>query len=165
MGVLYIAIGNPLRGDDGVAHRVLELIAPGRSVTKCSVLQLTPELACEVARAETVVFIDADVSGAEPRMERVITGPLRGTPLAHSMTPAEVVFLAERLYGFTGATFVCHVPAARFEGERLSPEAERNARASATLVRALLRSKIGKLTDERYFAAGAGETGTRKDRA
>ena len=138
MGVLCIAIGNPLRGDDGVAHRVLELIAAGRAVTKCSVLQLTPELSCEVARAETVVFIDADASGAEPRMEPVVAGQCHGTPLAHSMIPAEVVYLAQRLYGFTGGVWLCHVPAARFEGEGLSEPANAHANTAASLVRAFL---------------------------
>jgi Ni,Fe-hydrogenase maturation factor len=132
MGVLYIAIGNPLRGDDGVAHRVLELLGPG--VTKLGVQQLTPELACEVAQAETVVFIDADVLAGEPRLQPV--GEPHATPLGHAMTPEEVVYLAKRLYGFAGEAFVCRVPAREFEGEELSLEAERNAHVSTALVNA-----------------------------
>jgi Ni,Fe-hydrogenase maturation factor len=135
VSVLSISIGNPLRGDDGVAHRVLDLLEPARDLIKRSVLQLTPELAYEIAQAETVVFIDADPTAREPRIEHIANRQPRGTPLAHSMTPAEVVYLAQRLYGFSGAAWVCHVPAARFECEMPSPESENNARLSATLIR------------------------------
>jgi hydrogenase maturation protease len=135
LSVLCIAVGNPWRGDDGAAHRVLELIAPAPGLTRYGVLQLTPELAAEVARVEAVLFIDADVSAEEPSVERLAFGQVRGTPLAHSMTAAEVVYLAERLYGFAGIAFTCRVPAARFDGTELSPEAEAGAVAVAAMVR------------------------------
>ena len=136
MSVLYVAIGNPLRGDDGVAHRVLALLEPGAA--KLGVHQLTPELAWEVARAEAVVFIDADVSAMEPRLEPV--GEPHASLLGHAMTPEEVVYLARGLYGFTGEAFVCRVPAEQFEGRGLSAEAEGNARVCAELIRATARA-------------------------
>jgi hypothetical protein len=48
---LYIAIGNALRGDDGMAQRALELLQPGLGSVTRTVTQLTPELAAEIALA------------------------------------------------------------------------------------------------------------------
>jgi len=51
------------------------------------------------------------------------------------MTPAEIVCLATRLFGFDGAAFVCHVPGIDFDpGEGLSAEAEANARRATQMI-------------------------------
>jgi Ni,Fe-hydrogenase maturation factor len=110
----------------------------GPEVAMRHVLQLTPELACEIAGAPVVVFVDADPHAAEPRIEPVMPYGGSGTPLGHTMSAAEVVGLAQRLYGFRGAAYLCRVPAAGFEGEGLSPHAEAGARGAAELLRALL---------------------------
>jgi hydrogenase maturation protease len=132
---LCIAVGNPLRGDDGVAHRVLDLLplAPGLKVRRAP--QLAPELSEEIARARNVVFIDADIGAGPPHIERIAPRDLRGSPLSHAMTPAEVVCLATRLFGFEGAAFVCHVPGIDFDpGEGLSAEAEANAHRATQMI-------------------------------
>jgi len=69
MKALCLAIGNSLRGDDGVAHRVAGQLGQLEDVVVSSVFQLTPELAPEVARAEIVVFVDADVNVVETTLE------------------------------------------------------------------------------------------------
>ena len=124
MKVLCIAIGNSLRGDDGVAHRVAARMEPRDEVVTCGVFQLTPETAPEVARAETVVFLDADIDAREPAIEAVNACDVRGTPLAHSMTPREIVWLAKRLYGFAGQVKLNRLPVESFDGEGLSEAAE-----------------------------------------
>ncbi len=141
MKVLCIAIGNSLRGDDGVAHRVAARLEPRDEVVTCGVFQLTPEIAPEVARAETVIFLDADVDAREPAIEPVNAGDVRGTPLAHSMTPREIVWLAERLYGFAGQAYLCRLPVESFDGEGLSPVAEAGARGALPLLRELLQEE------------------------
>jgi hydrogenase maturation protease len=135
--VVCVAMGNSLRGDDGVAQRALQLIAPGGYVRLRQVCQLTPELAAEIAitGADTVFFLDADPSSTETTLEPVETRSTRGTPLAHSMSPAEVLELTRRLYGFAGEAFLCRIPAKYFEhGERLSPQAEAGAHAAAKMI-------------------------------
>ena len=140
LAVLCIAAGNSLRGDDGAAHRVLQLLMPSSGAKLRAVQQLTPELAAEIAGMQTVIFLDADCAAAEPRVERVGLSAPGGTPLAHGMAPAEVVRLAERLYGFRGTAFVCHLPAADFDGgETLSPRAEAGARAAAGMIEVICR--------------------------
>jgi len=110
---LLIAIGNPLRRDDGVAHRVLELLGPQFDGEARSVLQLTPELAAETAGCERVVFLDADAEAAEIQIEALT--PVASSPaLTHVSTPAEIVALASALFGFTGRAVLWRIPAADF---------------------------------------------------
>lgn len=135
---LCISVGNPLRGDDGVAHRVLELLepTPGFRFLRCH--QLTPELSESIAGAKRVLFIDASLEPGPVRMERIDARLHSGTPLGHAMTANEVVALAVRLFGFRGEAFLCHVPAADFDGgEKLSAEAENNAHRAREIIEAL----------------------------
>jgi hydrogenase maturation protease len=128
---MCIAMGNVLRRDDGAAHRVLELLGNVPRITLRDVLQLTPEISDEIAMFDVVVFLDANVNPGEAKIEPLARAAGR-TPLMHSLGPAEVVRMAERLYGFRGAAFVCDIPGVDFgAGEGLSAEAERNARAAA----------------------------------
>ncbi len=135
MRTLCIAVGNLLRGDDGVAHRVLDLLEPAAGVAFLRAQQLLPELSEEIARARNVIFIDADAAAGPPHIEQIAPRELRGSPLSHSMSPAEVVCLAARLFGFDGAAFVCHVPGIDFDpGQGLSAEAEANAQRATQMI-------------------------------
>lgn len=134
---ILIAVGNTLRRDDGVAHRVLELLEPPAGVVTLACHQLTPELAEEIAPADTVIIIDADVAPGEPRLEKVEEHP--DNPLTHVVRPAELVELSRRLFSFRGNAWLCRVPGIDFgQGEGLSAEAEANARAAADLLRRFL---------------------------
>jgi Ni,Fe-hydrogenase maturation factor len=137
MKVLCIAIGNSLRGDDGVAHRIAAGIEPCEDVSVRGVLQLTPELALDVADAGTVIFIDADIDAKEAVIEPIDNGEIGGAPLVHSMRPAEVVWLARRLYGFTGQAYLCRVPVESFEGEALTETAKVGAVGALALLAAV----------------------------
>jgi hydrogenase maturation protease len=135
---LLIAIGNMLRRDDGAAHRVLDLLGPFRNCITRSCLQLAPEMAEDIAPAETVVFIDADVNPGLPSLELLTRERSASAVLSHTVSPCQLVMLARRLYGFQGAAYLCRVPGVDFgEGEGLSPEAESNAKAAAALLRGL----------------------------
>lgn len=138
MPLVVLAIGNTLRGDDGVAAHVADLLGACAGVDVRRVHQLTPELAEEVARARAVIFVDADPHVAAARVERLTPAP-RSATLTHSVTPGELVMLAERLYGFQGTGYLCHVPAENFgAGESLSEVAEAGARVAAECLRRLL---------------------------
>ena len=156
--ILCIAVGSSLRGDDNAGHRVLRLLEDAglggqsegrplevlsRKVVLRDVMQLTPELAAEIAHCGTVVFIDADPFSSDARVEPLPRNGSQRTPLTHGMTPAEVVELAERWYEFKGAAFLCRVPATRFEvGEELSEQACAAVRAAATRLQEFLLSAI-----------------------
>jgi hydrogenase maturation protease len=133
-----VAIGNTLRGDDGVAERVADLLEPRPGVKVRRMHQLTPELSDEVARAETVILVDADVEAREVYLDRIHAAPGRGT-VTHSMTPGELIAFAERLYGFHGTAYMCHIPVENFEpGEQLSALAAQGAEAAARRIMELL---------------------------
>jgi len=136
---VLIAIGNAFRRDDGAARRVLELLGPLPGVAVLEVMQLSPELAEEIAAAERVVFIDADVNPGPARLEPAGPPPASRSPLAHALHPEETLEFARRLYGFRGQAWICRVPGTDFStGEGLSKEAEANAAQAAGLIRALL---------------------------
>jgi hydrogenase maturation protease len=135
---LVIAVGNTLRGDDGVGHRVADLLSepPGMEIRR--VQQLTPELAEALARVGTVVIVDADVDARAVRLERLTAIPQRA-PIAHIVSPSELVRLAEQLYGFQGKVYLCRVPAEDFvAGAALTPVAEAGAQAAVRKILELL---------------------------
>jgi len=138
VGVLVVALGNPLRGDDGVAHEVAALLH-GFQVRHEH--QLTPELAAEMQGASTVVFLDADPAADAPSLER-IEGPSEASAaLSHSMTPATIVALAARLYHFQGDAWICRLHARDFSpGTGLSPEAAAQIDEAARLVQQLVEA-------------------------
>ena len=133
MKQLWIALGNPLRGDDGAAHHAVELASPGPDIAVRHEIQLTPELAVLIAGAGTVVFVDAAVSG-EPAIRE--TGEPDGRiGLTHHLAPESLVRLARELFGFRGRAFVCAVPGERFEpGGSLSGRARDNAGTAARML-------------------------------
>ena len=107
--VLVVGCGNDLRSDDGagrvVAHRV-QLLAEERGLTEVgvrSVVQLVPELALDIGRAQHVVFVDASID-----VDRLTVTPLAPstsaadgsrepwTPMTHHLGPAALVELARR---------------------------------------------------------------------
>jgi Ni,Fe-hydrogenase maturation factor len=106
MRTLFIAVGNPWRGDDGAAHAVLKRL----DHAECrSLVQLVPELAAEIAGFDQVVFIDADVSAATVCIES-IPDP-QASAVTHVMSTAEVVELSRTLFGFRGCALQCRIPA------------------------------------------------------
>jgi hydrogenase maturation protease len=127
---LLIGYGNPLRGDDGVGWHVADAVLDAAPATArirvITALQLTPELAEDVAAARTVVFVDA-ACDAEPGTVRVREiHPAAGPPAGftqHQFDPASLLWLAEHVFGRSPASAVLiTVGAADFPCEqRLSP--------------------------------------------
>ncbi len=136
--IILIAVGNTLRRDDGIAHRVLELLAPlPAGVTAKYVQQLTPELAEYVAAAKRVLVLDADVEASEISLRKLEphAAPPRSA-LGHVVEAAEVLSLARLLYGFAGEAWLCHLPAFDLgHGDVLSPEAHSAAKSAAKQIR------------------------------
>jgi hydrogenase maturation protease len=139
MKALFIALGNPLRRDDGVAHAVLELLAAER-VESWRLLQLTPEVAAEIGGCSAVVFVDADAATEEVVLEAV-KETTRGA-LTHIVAPWEVVALSRMLFGFTGSAFLCRIPANDFSpGEGLSRHARSFVPRAGQILKALLNDR------------------------
>jgi len=123
---LVIGFGNELARDDGLGPCVARAVAgwglPG--VAAVSVHQLTPELAEAVADADVVLFVDAAVGDGV--CVRPVESAARWSALGHTSGPAELLALAEALYGRWPRAWLVSVSAQDLGfGEGLSPAAAR----------------------------------------
>lgn len=124
--LLFIACGNPLRCDDGVAWRSAEEIS--QKVPSAQIIcvhQLTPELAEEASRADTVIFIDATRDGEPGRVLcQTVSPDSTATSFSHHLAPAQLLALCSRLYGAQPRGFLISISGECFDhGMGLSPPA------------------------------------------
>lgn len=104
---MVIGCGNPLRGDDAVAHHVVDAlqVMPGlpAQTELVKVHQLDVVLAETIASRDLVVFVDAAVGPADGATLRTIpihAEPVVSTPFdSHALTPAALLAVAAWLYG------------------------------------------------------------------
>ncbi len=125
--VLVIGYGNELRGDDGVGPYMAGQIARRaiRGVRTLALPQLVPELACDLARARSAIFIDARL--ADPHYGVHIM-PLEAQGdrmlMTHAMCPSGLLALARILYGRAPRAWLVTIAGTRFDpGASLSSEA------------------------------------------
>jgi len=101
---LILACGNTLRGDDGVgpwlAAWAEEQFAAQRAVRVISRHQWTPDLAEDVARAESVVFLDCamDEKPGAVRVTSIHPASAQAGVATHHLGATELLALAEHLY-------------------------------------------------------------------
>lgn len=114
---LIVGYGNVDRMDDGLAWHVLAtlvgalggplpitpddpLLIPGGRADCRFMLQLTPELAEDLARYQRVCFVDAHTGDLPAETQLVaVTPSFTASPFTHHLTPATVLALAQALYG------------------------------------------------------------------
>jgi hydrogenase maturation protease len=101
---LIFACGNTLRGDDGVGPFLADW-AEQRFVSEAAVgvvsrQQWTPELAEEIARAESVLFIDCSVAAAPGSVSLISVGPSASAQgiATHHVGAVELLALAQELF-------------------------------------------------------------------
>lgn len=111
---LVLACGNTLRSDDGVGPRLAEWAAErfraDSTVRVLSRQQWTPDLAADIAGADSVLFVDASVNSAPGRVSLAPvpfpaagTGPAANHTASHNVDPSELLELSRSLYGFMSA--------------------------------------------------------------
>lgn len=127
---IVIGIGNPLRGDDGIGARVVDMLGKLRpDIDTIAVHQLSPELAEDICRASMVLFIDASTELAPGTMERAAIEPVESgaaNPTSHHCTPWLLAQIARRLYGCASPMYLLAVGAIEFGfGQGLSNAVER----------------------------------------
>jgi hydrogenase maturation protease len=114
--LLILGYGNPDREDDGVAWHILRALtiklglpSPGSyedefpesaQIEFAFHLQLTPEMAEEVASYPYVCFIDAH-TGNIPEPVRLIDvdSEFQRSPFTHHLTPQSLMSMCESIYG------------------------------------------------------------------
>jgi hydrogenase maturation protease len=101
---LILACGNTLRSDDGVGPKLAawaeERFREEPDVRVISRQQWTPDLAEEIAAADSVLFVDASASSPPGRV-RLIPVSSRvesSAPDSHHLKPSELLSLTRSLY-------------------------------------------------------------------
>jgi len=117
---LVIGIGNPLRGDDGVAVHLIQALEPGPRLRVLLRQQLVPELAAELVGVGRLLLVDAwrAPAGARASLRPIIPAGLADAggagatwALSHQLTPAVLLALADRLYAARPPASLLVVPA------------------------------------------------------
>jgi hydrogenase maturation protease len=129
--ILVVGYGNPQRGDDGVAWKVLDSLRAARLRPEAPLLrlerahQLTPELAGPVSRARAVIFVDARANAQPGTVSCEPVEPGAGTAsLTHALSPQAVLLYAERLFGRAPCAADVTVGGSSFDhGSQVTPEA------------------------------------------
>ncbi|HMD75817.1 MAG TPA: hydrogenase maturation protease [Terracidiphilus sp.] len=101
---LILACGNTLRGDDGVGPWLAEWaerrFAGQAGVRVVARQQWTPDLAEDIARAESVLFIDCSLDSApgSVNLAPVVPAPAGRGHSTHHLDAPELLALARELY-------------------------------------------------------------------
>lgn len=138
--ILILGYGNPDRQDDGVAWHIQRALAlefglsapasyeeefPANDLLDFQFhLQLTPEMAEEIAAYPYVCFVDAH-TGNIPEEVRLIDveSEFQRSPFTHHLTPQSLLSMCETLYTKKPAAVLLSARGYHFEFQReLSPE-------------------------------------------
>jgi hydrogenase maturation protease len=137
---LVIGYGNPLRGDDGVGPKVAEAIEelhlPDVRTLICH--QLSPEHAEPIARARTVIFVDAAVDAPKDVQLRKLEPNESSQLMAHAADPRTMLALARDVFGHCPEAWWLTIPAEQLDfGEELSPVARHGFEVALERIRTL----------------------------
>lgn len=136
--LLVIGVGNPARGDDAIGPLLLErlradLQADTRTgpVDLLDAYQLQPEHALELRGRRHSIIVDAAASGPAPFTVARVTPDLGLDITTHSLSPAALAAVYQRLFGVPPALAALAVRGDRFAlGEPLSITGVQNLAAA-----------------------------------
>ena len=139
--LLLFGYGNPGRGDDGLGPELIERIARAQLAdVECqNDMQLQVEHVTDLAGCDRVLFVDADMSCAEP-FEFSEIGPEKdGSYTSHAMSPTALLHAYSQVYGKDAPlAFLLRIRGYDFElGDPLTDKADANLEAATNLVREL----------------------------
>ena len=131
---LVLGYGNPDRQDDGVAWHVLHALAlqlnlpipesyedefpPNDRLDFAYTLQLTPEMAEQIAAYARVCFVDAHTGSIAAQVQMVpVVGQFQNSPFTHHLTAQTLLSMCQSLYGKTPQAALLSVRGYQFEFE------------------------------------------------
>ncbi|HTX89730.1 MAG TPA: hydrogenase maturation protease [Anaerolineales bacterium] len=134
--ILLIGYGNPDRQDDGVAWHVLHELAIRLNLPVpdsyedefplndrldfAFYLQLTPEMAEDLANYERVCFVDAHTGSVAREVNfQPIQGEFQHSPFTHHLTPQSLLSMCKTLYKKMPEAALLSVRGYQFEFERM----------------------------------------------
>jgi hydrogenase maturation protease len=143
--ILIFAIGNESRGDDALAPLLLrDLEGSDDTAGRVELIedyQLQVEHVTDLIDRSAVLFVDADVSCAEPFHFSEIAAEKDSSYTSHVMTPFALLHTYRQVYGIDApAAFLLRIRGYDFElGNPLSDNAAANLEVAMKLVRELCR--------------------------
>jgi len=142
---IIFACGNPLRGDDGVALRVVCNLQEGYTSSEteiCCAQQWTPDLAESISKSDLVIFVDASVAipPGEIRLKSLSGRHERSGLTTHSLSPERLLELSLELFQrVPERAFLLTIGGASFEpGDQLSDPVQRAVPAACNQLKALI---------------------------
>ncbi len=146
--ILVIGVGNPSRGDDAIGPLLLEQLraemARGGAEEQSAIelldaYQLQPEHALDLHGRQRVIVVDASHSAPAPFVVTAVTADPSHAFSTHSLSPAALAAVYQRLYGTAPGLRVLAIRGERFGlGEGLSASAAANLEAALAWLRAEL---------------------------
>ncbi|OFZ66454.1 MAG: Ni/Fe hydrogenase [Betaproteobacteria bacterium RBG_16_56_24] len=136
--LLLFGYGNPGRGDDGLGPGLIERIAQSQLAgVECqNDMQLQVEHVTDLAGCDQVLFVDADMSCAEPFDFSEISAGKDDSYTSHAMNPAALLHAYRKVYGKDAPpAFFLRIRGYNFKlGDTLTVQASANLEAATKLV-------------------------------
>lgn len=135
--ICIVGIGNPLRGDDGVAADVCKQIEKEgfAGVTVILRHQLDIAMAEDLSKFEKVVIIDASVDEPGCSLQSLTLEDHQPQSFSHHINAAMLMSLTNQLYEAKTAFYICAIGVADFEmGQPLSETTRHNATLAISLI-------------------------------
>ncbi len=140
--LLLFGYGNPGRGDDALGPMLIEQIDQLKleNVTCLVDMQLLIEHAIDLTGHDRVIFVDADMSCAEPFYFSEMNAAKDSSYTSHALTPAALLFIYQQIYHRNApTTFLLRIRGYHFElGDELSDQASINFDAAIDQIHKIL---------------------------
>lgn len=156
--ILIYGIGNPGRQDDGLGPALLARLEkkkiPGLRLEVDYQLQVEDSLL--FSDQDLVIVADALKTGPGPFIFRKVKPAGDFTFTSHSLPPAAVAFLCQKLYKKAPAVYILGIRGYEFEpGEKLSPKARENLRQALAFLLGILKQPSSLLKSSAIMAEKA----------
>jgi len=139
--ILVFGYGNPGRGDDALGPEVVAAIeaAGFANVEVQTDMQLQVEHITDLEGRKRILFVDADVSCAEPYVLSTLEPEKDGSYTSHAMTPGALLHAYKKVYGAdTPPAWMLRIRGYAFElGDPMGEQAGINLAAAIELVKRL----------------------------
>jgi hydrogenase maturation protease len=139
-----VGIGNTFRSDDGAGAYVCSLLEQQclQNVTVTTIHQPDILLAEELAKFETVIFIDAAEKEAHFSFHELSSSMHSPASFTHYINTAMLATLTKQLYKATTQFYICAIGATNFEmGNELTQKAKHNASDAVAFISDWLLNK------------------------
>lgn len=162
--VLIFGYGNPGRGDDAIGPELVAVIgAAAVSGIECQTdMQLQVEHVTDLEGRERILFVDADVSCAEPCVFSRLEPEKDGSYTSHAMTPEALLHAFRQVYGTDAPpAYMLRIRGYNFAlGDPMCKQADANLAAAVERVRMLCNSAGPEPWDTLLTGADTGMHGT-----